>query len=309
MEIFFNELSVKITENSQEAKTWLINFAKLSKLIYDIVSELSEDGLTLRTRRDFASMLITPTQTIGGFLYDEDEFEYDEPYHLFLISLFANSDYIQQDDPLYSNYEYICLNFEEKEYIETGLAAAHLKNTLAISFDNDTLWNSCYVKILVSRLDQTTETHIKEEKHVQSATTKTHILNCHLGFFSQNLNQSEEDLAQWFLNEIVEKTIEINSIEDLERLYPNYIFEPAAFEDLLYWKMNDKRIYLRLHLLLKDIAENPFKDGLGDTEALKYNKNINSKRLTRPDRVTYSLTGKGDSKVIKIHRCKGHYQS
>ena len=99
----------------------------------------------------------------------------------------------------------------------------------------------------------------------------------------------------------------ISKLEDLVSVYPNYTFTESAFDDMMYWKQEDKTLYERLHVLLKDVEAHPFIGGLGKTEALKGTSGQASKRLDSEHRVQYSLQGAGAEKVITILRCKGHY--
>lgn len=46
------------------------------------------------------------------------------------------------------------------------------------------------------------------------------------------------------------------------------IWSNEAWEDYLYWQIQDKRTLKKINTLLKDIERNPF-DGIGKPEALK----------------------------------------
>jgi len=88
----------------------------------------------------------------------------------------------------------------------------------------------------------------------------------------------------------------------LNYLYPNYIFDNLAIDELIGWCEIDMSIYSKIHLLLSEIKLNPFIGGHGKTEALKGTDGA-SKRITHGDMLIYSL--KGDK--IYIHKCKDHY--
>ena len=94
------------------------------------------------------------------------------------------------------------------------------------------------------------------------------------------------------------------SLSALKVLYPNYLFEPRAIDDITFWNYNQFDLYERLHTLLEDIKNNPFSGGLGKTEVLRNINGVASKRLDGEHRITYSLK---DNK-IKILACKGHYK-
>lgn len=56
--------------------------------------------------------------------------------------------------------------------------------------------------------------------------------------------------------------------------------------------------------LLQSIKESP-REGIGEVEQLKYRDNIWSRRITKRDRITYSINE--HKKEIVIIRMRGHY--
>ena len=64
-------------------------------------------------------------------------------------------------------------------------------------------------------------------------------------------------------------------------------FADQAWEDYQFWLHNDKQIFKRVKLLIKDIERNPYdKDGLGKPEKLKENFNgYYSRRVTTGHRL------------------------
>jgi toxin YoeB len=162
-----------------------------------------------------------------------------------------------------------------------GLATAYLYDTVAVSFSSEPIWDNLKIPILV----QTGDSETCEQVFHLSKTA-------HLDY--------ENELTKW-LSENVQQSV--NTLADLKRLYPTYIFESQAFDDLLYWKAENQALYFRLHILLKDIRFNPFTGGLGKTESLKGTGGQASKRLNSEHRIVYSLQGE----VVTVYRCKGHY--
>ena len=49
----------------------------------------------------------------------------------------------------------------------------------------------------------------------------------------------------------------------------NLTFSPIAWDEYLYWQMQDKKTLRRINQLLKDIQRNSF-EGIGKPEPLKY---------------------------------------
>lgn len=162
-----------------------------------------------------------------------------------------------------------------------GLATAYLYNTVAVSFPSEDIWDHLKIAILV----QKTDTEISESVF--------HISKI------EHLDQ-ENELTRWLIRE---RQQGINTLADLKRLYPNYVFESQAFDNLLYWKTENRTLYLKLHVLLRDIEISPFTGGLGKTESLKGTGGRASKRLDSEHRIVYSLKGE----VVTVYRCKGHY--
>lgn len=84
----------------------------------------------------------------------------------------------------------------------------------------------------------------------------------------------------------------------------NLTFSPIAWDEYLYWQMQDKKTLKRINALLKDIGRNPF-DGVGKPEPLRYCDGCWSRRIDEKNRLVYSV--RDDSDIIIIS-CKGHYE-
>ena len=92
----------------------------------------------------------------------------------------------------------------------------------------------------------------------------------------------------------------------------NLVFSSTAWDDYLYWQLNDKKLLKRINLLIKDMSPNglipcgkrePFK-GLGEPEPLKYNWNgYYSRRINLEHRLVYKITDKS----LLIAQCRYHY--
>jgi|TARA_B110000503_G_C6920538_1_gene318471 toxin YoeB len=76
-----------------------------------------------------------------------------------------------------------------------------------------------------------------------------------------------------------------------------------AWEDYLYWQLNDKKKLKRINQLIKDLSRNHF-DGLGDPEPLKHNwSGYWSRRIDREHRLVYKV----EKDTIFIAQCRYHY--
>ena len=83
------------------------------------------------------------------------------------------------------------------------------------------------------------------------------------------------------------------------------VFSEQAFEEYLYWQVQDRKVLKRINLLLKDISRDPF-SGLGTPEGLKENlSGLWSRRIDDRHRLVYRVV---DDK-IEVYQCRGHYEN
>ena len=76
-----------------------------------------------------------------------------------------------------------------------------------------------------------------------------------------------------------------------------------AWQDYVYWQMQDKKTLKRINMLIKDIGRNPF-DGIGKPEPLKGElSGFWSRRIDDEHRLVYVA----EEDAILIIACKGHY--
>ncbi len=184
MDIFFNELSVKVASNDNEANEYLENLAQLGKLLKRIIESLSDDTFSFRRKEDFGQQKITETQTILEFLLSK--FDYSDPVYIFLLGIF-DSPYISDDDPQKTEYDLTSITINNQDYEVTGIAAAYLKNSLVVSFDSDNKWDSCQLNVLINKFDDRLNDIIVEQKQINHASKNQHIINCHLPFLTNRL--------------------------------------------------------------------------------------------------------------------------
>ena len=83
------------------------------------------------------------------------------------------------------------------------------------------------------------------------------------------------------------------------------IWYDKAWDDYLYWQMQDKRTLKRINELIKDIDRNGALTGIGKPEALKDNlQGLFSRRIDEVNRLVYRISEDG---VIEIVMCREHY--
>ena len=81
------------------------------------------------------------------------------------------------------------------------------------------------------------------------------------------------------------------------------IWYDQAWEDYLWWQMQDKKTLKRINQLIKDIDRNGFQ-GLGKSDPLKGDlSGFWSRRIDNKNRLVFRI--KED--VLEIVSCKGHY--
>jgi len=176
MDIFFNELSIRLASDVEEAREWLEKLAKLGQLLKRIIESLAEDSFAFRRNEDFA----LHTQTVSDFL--QSEFDFSDPVYIFLLGIF-DSPYVTADDPQRTKYDLTSITINNIDYEVTGIAAAYLKNSLVASLDSGIEWNTCRLEVLINQLNEAGEI-VSEQKPVKHACKKQHIIDCHLPFLA-----------------------------------------------------------------------------------------------------------------------------
>ena len=84
----------------------------------------------------------------------------------------------------------------------------------------------------------------------------------------------------------------------------NKLWSDRAWDDYLYWQMQDKKTLKRINMLLKDIERGNF-DGIGKPEPLKGDlSGFWSRRIDDINRLVYRVV----DDVLEIVSCKGHYE-
>jgi toxin YoeB len=82
------------------------------------------------------------------------------------------------------------------------------------------------------------------------------------------------------------------------------LWTDEAWEDYLYWQIQDKKTLKRINQLIKDIESNG-NDGIGKPEPLKYDlTGWWSRRIDDTNRLIYRIE---NSKIIISH-CRTHYR-
>jgi toxin YoeB len=82
------------------------------------------------------------------------------------------------------------------------------------------------------------------------------------------------------------------------------LWDKDAWEDYLYWQIQDHKVLKRINALLKDIQRNK-NSGIGKPEPLKHGfHGYWSRRITDEHRLVYKVT---DTEIF-IAQCRYHYE-
>lgn len=83
----------------------------------------------------------------------------------------------------------------------------------------------------------------------------------------------------------------------------NKLWSDRAWDDYLYWQLQDKKTLRKINDLIKDIERNGLSEGIGKPEPLKYRKAW-SRRIDKENRLIYDIDEQNNLWLIA---CKGHY--
>ena len=84
----------------------------------------------------------------------------------------------------------------------------------------------------------------------------------------------------------------------------NKLWSDRAWDDYLYWQMQDKKTFKKINDLVKDIERNGLSEGIGKPEPLKHRKAWR-RRIDKENRLIYNIDENGNLWIIA---CKGHYE-
>jgi len=211
MEFYFNELSLNQTDDSEKAKTWFKELALTGRLLKQIVESFDGNRFVFRRSENFGTCNVTESLNVIEFI--QFEYGFSDPISIFLLGIF-DSPYIDSDDPDCSAYEYTNLVYEDNEYSATGLAAAYLKDSIALSLNTNEKWNNCNLNITVRRFDEN-NTEIVENQTVRHISVKNHIKDCHLPYLADKLFDFEHHKPRFDFNTRTQTILPLKEIYGL----------------------------------------------------------------------------------------------
>ena len=81
------------------------------------------------------------------------------------------------------------------------------------------------------------------------------------------------------------------------------IQDDKAWDEYVAWNKEDRKIFDKINVLIKDIERNGVNKGIGKPEKLRYRDGW-SRRIDEKNRLVYKIDEHG---YIYILSCKGHY--
>ena len=82
------------------------------------------------------------------------------------------------------------------------------------------------------------------------------------------------------------------------------IFSKRAFEELLFWASQNRKILKRIQTLISDIHRSGLLEGIGEPERLRYLPGHYSRRIDEEHCLVYRV----QDGTLYIISCKGHYE-
>lgn len=81
------------------------------------------------------------------------------------------------------------------------------------------------------------------------------------------------------------------------------VWDPLAWEDYLWWQVNDRKVLRRVNALIQDVVRNG-NEGIGRPEPLRHDlSGYWSRRITDEHRLVYRVT----ETDVRIAACRYHY--
>jgi toxin YoeB len=84
------------------------------------------------------------------------------------------------------------------------------------------------------------------------------------------------------------------------------VFTPQAWDEYLWWQLNDRKILKRINLLIRDILRDDSEHGIGKPERLREDlSGFSARRITDEHRLVYRADTETES--LLIVQCRYHY--
>lgn len=158
MDLFFNELSIKEAPNKHTAIQWMDNLLTLYK-------KATEKGFNgLKTTETFINITIAPKYKLSEWMHDQSV-AYET--RLFFKTKVSKYPFIETLLEQKEDEKHLLHEFKYKNLHAAGFGAAYLFDSLAVSFDNSSEWDTHLIELDIteySKDDQVIHS-IEEVKH------------------------------------------------------------------------------------------------------------------------------------------------
>lgn len=281
MEVILNELSVQDLEGTvDDARQQMDNLLRLCKKAKD---ELGCNGLRL-PNADFFELHLVSGYTINRWLYDHNVSQIVRT----LFNGLRRFPYFEEEEDELEN-TYILSKCLLNEHTHPshgqeaeGLAAAWLKNTLAVSFCSHPVWSKNKIGLVIEK-----ENEALKEVEVYHACTEECI---------------DQELKDWFRKINLPP---LRTHEDVDTWFSpdRFRLTDQAKEDLIHiYRENLHKLLDEIESLLKEIQVDPMR-GTGKPKTLQGElAGWMSRRITKKHRLVYRL----EDNVIHLYRCYEH---
>lgn len=172
-----------------------------------------------------------------------------------------------------------------------GLPISNILSTLSISVNSHFFWKKHKIKI--SKFNS---------KHRESLFA-INICSTFNIYDSDIQNQVDKSLKENI------KDLDSDTLTKYLR-FKKYkvLYNDKFLTELFNWKKKDYTTYDRILELMKDVEQNPFSGGMGQTENLRNRGKEASKRISNSypdgDRLSYTI----ENNTVEFISCKGHYK-
>lgn len=275
MELHFNELSVfPAASNESEAR------ASVEKLIKTFTAGNRKYNVDkIRFASDWSEIELAARFSLADCVRAMNNVpSLRTPLKLFLKARkYPFLDKAKDDEYLKYEYKFSAHEIEIIEKEPLGIAAAYVSKGLSLSISAHAIWERNLFSL----------TLLPDDKEVEVPNV-----------FS----------PECWTNEQIEKFCArpfAFTLEYLQALFPNYIFEDKAINDInTIIAKKEIDLFRRLIRLLENIIKETTEGRLGSAEVLSYDlSGKKSKRLTLEHRIVYTYS----DEQITIFQCLGHY--
>lgn len=225
MDVFFNELSIKESEHSTIAKSWMLNLMNLYK------RTCTSGFHSFRISQQALQQKLATGYTLHNWMFDGSV---DETARKLFLTEISNHPFIDKIIEQESADKRRLYEFKYNGKEAKGLGGACLFGSLAISLDNDDEWDKISVRVNIESLSFEAEEVISEEKEVKHGSKLKHV----------------EDLSNWILSK--KKTSITEGIvlwEKRKELFPHLIFCQTTKSQIICLKESNPEFIQIKHIL------------------------------------------------------------